>query len=88
MLKDEALVETGPLELDLERPYVYEFSVRSQAGRTSRYRYRVWPEDDPGRLLCDLAANGREGEAPRGSILLITLYCDVTIGNLSVDPLL
>jgi hypothetical protein len=87
VVKDEALAETGALELDLDRPYVYEFSVRSQPGRTSRYAYRVWPEDKPHRLLCDLAANGREGEAPRGSILLIALYCDVTIGNLSVDPL-
>jgi hypothetical protein len=84
---DEALVETGPLELDLDRPYVYEFSVRSQPGATSRYTYRVWPENNPGQLLCDLAVSGREGEAPRGSTLIIALYCDVTIGNLRVDPL-
>jgi hypothetical protein len=84
---DEALVETGPLELDLERRYVYEFSVRSRPGATSQYTYRVWPEDDPHRLLCDLVATGRAGEAPRGSILIIALYCDVTIGNLRVDPL-
>jgi hypothetical protein len=87
VIKDEALAETGPLELDLDRPYVYEFSVRSQPGGTSRYAYRVWPEGEPGRLLCDLAVSGREGEAPRGSILLIALCSDVTIGNLSVDPL-
>jgi hypothetical protein len=85
--KDEALIETDPLELDLDRPYVYEFSVRSQPGTPSRYAYRVWPEDDPDRLLCDLAVFGREGEAPRGSILIIALYCDLTIGNLRVDPL-
>jgi hypothetical protein len=87
VVKDEALAETGPLTLDLDRPYVYEFSVRSQPGATGHYTYRVWPEDDPHRLLCDLAVSGREGEAPRGSILLIALYCDVTIGNLRVDPL-
>ena len=87
VIKDVALAETGPLELDLGRRYVYEFSVRSQQGTTSRYAYRVWPEDDPEQLLCDLATFGREGEAPRGSILLIALYCDVTIGNLRIDPL-
>ena len=84
---DVALTETGPLELELDRPYVYEFSVRSQPGATGRYRYRVWPADEPDRLLCDLTTLGREGEAPRGSILLIALYCDVTIGNLTVEPL-
>jgi hypothetical protein len=75
------------LRLDLDRSCVYEFSVRSQPGVTSRYTYRVWPEDDPHRLLYDLAVSGREGETPCGSILMIALSCDVTIGNLSVEPL-
>ncbi len=86
-MKDIALVETPPRDLDLDARYVFQFSVRSRSGRTSRYRYRVWPEGRPGELLCDLVAEGRPGESSRGSVLLIALRADVTIGNLSAEPL-
>ncbi len=84
VLKDESLVKTDPLELELERHYVFRFSVRSRPGGTGEYRFRAWPADDPGHHLCDLMTHAREGEAPKGSILLIALWVDVTIGNIRV----
>ena len=87
VVKDVALVETPALQLELDVRYVFQFSVCSRGGRTSLYRYRAWPEGRPEELLCDLAAEGRPGESPRGSALLIALRADVTIGNLSAEPL-
>ncbi len=87
VVRDIAVAETNPIELTTARPHVFEFGVRSRPGRTSKYRYRVWPDGEPDRPLCDLTAEGREGESPRGSALIIALYCDVTIHDIEADPL-
>lgn len=87
VVKDVAITATGPCELKSDKRYVFEMSVRSRRGATGLYRYRVWAEAREDELLCDLEAEAREGEAPRGSALLIALRADVTIGNLSAEPL-
>lgn len=87
VVRDEALVETEPLTLRSDCRYVLEFAVRTVSGGSSRYTYRVWPEDAPERQLCDLAALGRPGGSAAGSVLLIALYTDVTIGRIEATPL-
>jgi hypothetical protein len=87
VVKDVAMAESPPLELDPAVRHVFEFSVRSRKNRTSLYRYRAWPEPRPDEVLCDLSAEGRSGESPHGSVLLIALRSDVTIGNLRAEPL-
>jgi hypothetical protein len=87
VVKDESLAGTAPLQLDLDVPYVMQFAVRSRPGSTGEYRYRTWPASNPDAPVCDLVATAREGEAPTGSILLIALYADVTIGDVVVRPI-
>lgn len=84
VIEDQAMVETPPANLELNRPAVFEMSVRSQPHSTSLYRFRVWYQDTPQQLLCDLQTNGTEGESPHGSLLFIALYADVTIGDVEV----
>jgi len=85
VVKDEALVETRPLTLDPNRPHIFECSVRSQPGGTSLYGYRVWPAGSSDELLCDLSTEGRPGESPSGSLLLIALYADVTLHEIEAE---
>ncbi len=49
-------------------------------------RVSVGPDDEPSQALCDLSAPARDGEARKGSVLLIALFADVTIHSLRVDP--
>jgi hypothetical protein len=86
VVQDVALVASEPHTLAPDEPVLFDFTVRSQSGRPSVYHFRAHPAADPGRLLCDLTTDGRDGEAPRGSVLLIALRCDVTIHSLRVDP--
>jgi hypothetical protein len=85
--RDRVVVETEALELDLNKPYLFQFSVKSQTDTTSLYRYQVWAQDKPDELLCDLACHGKVGEVSSGSILLVSLFVDLTIGHISVEPL-
>jgi hypothetical protein len=81
VVQDRVRVETPPLELALEKPYLFEFSVQSQGNATSLYTYRIWAKDNPNELRCDLSCFGKEGEAATGSILLVSLFADLTIGT-------
>lgn len=87
VVRDRLMVETTGLELSLNRPYVFQFSVKSQESTTSLYRYRVWAEDNPNELLCDLSCHGNEGETKQGSVLFVCLFADVTLGNILVESL-
>jgi hypothetical protein len=87
VVQDRVMVETEPLELTLNQPYMFQFSVKSQEASSSFYRYRVWSPDKPDDLLCDLSCHGKEGEAPTGSILLVCLFADVTIGTIKVEAI-
>ena len=87
VVQDRLMVETEPLELLLNQPYTFQFAVQTQAAGTSLYRYRVWPTHHPERQLCDLSCRGNEGEAAQGSILLVCLFADVTVGNIAVEAL-
>jgi hypothetical protein len=87
VVQDRVMTETEALELNLNQPYMFQFSVESQEVGTSLYRYRVWSPDNPDKLLCDLSCRGKEGEASTGSILLVCLFADVTIGNINVEAL-
>lgn len=87
VVQDRIITEADPLELAFDVPYVFRIGVRSRRGRTSEYHFQAWPAGQDGQLLCDLTAEGVKGEAPRGSILLIALFADVTIGNMTVEPL-
>jgi len=87
VIADRVAVESPPMDLDENRPYVHEFSVRSRVDGPSLYRYRVWPEGSEGELLCDLSTSGKQGESPRGSALIIALHADVTLHWLRCEPL-
>ena len=87
VIEDRAKVETTAQHLDMDHPAVFEMSVRSQPGSTSHYHFRTWYQDAPHRLLCDLETEGTPGESAVGSILLIALYTDVTIGDIDCEPL-
>ncbi len=82
---DLALVATKPVLLDLDRPYVFEFGQTSRMGPTGLYHFRLWPSDDPGRILCDLTAPAKTGESPSGSALLIALYADMTLHSIHAE---
>ena len=87
VVKDQVVTETPPLALMEGERYVFQFSTKSRVDATSLYQYKVWPDGQPDALLCNLSASGRKGESPRGSVLLIALFADITIGNLRVEPL-
>lgn len=86
VVKDESLAATEPLELDLDTEYVFSFAVHSQEGHTGKYHFRVWKAAEPGAMICDLVTNARKGEVPKGSILVIANWVDVTIGAVTVRP--
>ncbi len=85
VVADRVVVVSPPMDLDEHCPYVHQFSVESRGGSPGFYRYRVWPEDREGALLCDLATGGKRGESSHGSALIIALRADVTIHWLCCD---
>ncbi len=87
VLEDRAKVSSPPCDLPPGQAVLLDFSVRSRPGRTSVYHFTAAPAHHPDQPFCDLTAEGTEGEAPTGSILLIALHCDVTLGRIQVDPL-
>lgn len=86
VVKDTHIVHSAPYDLPTDTSYVYEATVRMDEHHAGWYRYRVWPESDPGCILCDLQAKGLSGHAPRGSVLLIALSVDITITQIDVTP--
>lgn len=86
VVKDEAVVTTPPMQLQLDRPHVYEMTVRSRPALPALYRFRVRPADTPAGWLCDLRSAGLEGEAPAGAVLIIAYKTDVTISRIRAEP--
>ena len=87
VIEDRAMVETPSLVLEPDHEVIMQMRVKTREGNTSHYTYKVWYPEEPQKLLCDLDANGTPGESPQGSILLIALFADVTIGDIDCYPL-
>lgn len=86
VVEDHALTHSEPVELPPDEPVLFDFAIRSRPGRSNTYHFVASPLGQPQHPYCDLETEGRDGEAPHGSILLIALHCDVTIGRIRVDP--
>ena len=87
VIEDREMVASPPMALPPNSTVVMQMEVRSQAGSPSRYDYQVWQPENPDALLCNLTTRGTPGESPAGSVLLIALYADVTIGDIEGYPL-
>lgn len=72
--------------LALEKTYGMKHRVETLPDGRSRYRVKLWPQDDSEPMDWDLE-RFETGDLASGSALLLTHHADATFGNIRVVPL-
>ncbi len=81
--RDFYVESTRRRAIEFGKPYRMKHRVETLECGTSRYRVKLWPDDEPEPEAWDLE-RFETGDLISGSALLIAHHSDVTFGNVSV----
>jgi hypothetical protein len=73
--------------LQIGIPYWFKARVQSRIGSTSWYSLKVWKENDIEPSAWQLEGQGIPGELTCGSVLLAAHQCEVSFGNITIEPI-
>ena len=85
---DDGLEEIDPLRsLAFDTQYIFKIRVESAPGVGTYYATKVWEQGQAEPVNWDL--EGYEGltDVPAGSCLIVAHHADITVGNLTIEPL-